>query len=106
MARNMEDDIFTPEEAAEALGVKLMTLYQWVHRKKIKCFRIGYGQQRIRFRRREVESLIERRSGAEAEKAEAKKKTAKREMEKSARINSKKIDLDDVVKESLRLKGK
>ncbi|NOZ22443.1 MAG: helix-turn-helix domain-containing protein [Planctomycetes bacterium] len=110
MARNMEDDIFTPEEAAEALGVKVMTLYQWVHRKKIKCFRIGYGQQRIRFRRREVESLVEKRRAAQAERAKAKKtkktKKAAKRSTKSKKATRKKVDIDAAVRESLLPKRK
>lgn len=101
MARNMEDDIFTPEEAAEMLGVKLMTLYQWVHRKKIKCFRIGYGQQRIRFRRHEVESLVDRRRAPRAEKART---TVAKKTKKPAKARRRKIDIEAVVKESLESK--
>ena len=104
MARNVEEDIFTPEEAAEALGEKLMTLYQWVHRKKIKCFRVGYGQRRLRFRRREVESLVEKRRAAVAGRAKAKKKT--KTSKKPAGPKGRKIDLDAVVKESLQSKKK
>ncbi|MEW6355283.1 MAG: helix-turn-helix domain-containing protein [Planctomycetota bacterium] len=102
MARNMEDDIFTPEEAAEMLGVKLMTLYQWVHRKKIKCFRIGYGQQRIRFRRHEVESLVDKRGAAATEKAEG--KGTKIKTKKSVTAKRNRIDIEAAVKESLESK--
>lgn len=89
MARNMEDDIFTPEEAAGLLGVKLMTLYQWVHRKKIKCFRLGAGRI-MRFRRGVVEALIAKREDEKKAAAEAMRRPAK-----------KKIDLDAVARETL-----
>ena len=91
MARNMEDNIFTAEEAAELLGVKVMTVYQWVHRKKIRCFRIGEGRRLMRFHRREVESLIEKRS----------RKASDTRRKKRAKGKIKDIDLDSVIRDSM-----
>ena len=54
----MLDDLLTPEELAKKLGVKLSTIYNWVHIEYIPTIHIG---RLIRFRSESIRKWLEKK---------------------------------------------
>lgn len=52
----MEKELYTPKEAAEILGITVMTLQRWDRSGKIKCLRTPTNRRRIH--RSEIEKLL------------------------------------------------
>ena len=51
------EEYYTAEEACEALGVKLATLYSYVNRGLLTSYRQGIRRQRL-YRRADVDALL------------------------------------------------
>ena len=53
---NIKDNLMGIEELASYLGVKVSTLYKWVHAKQVPYYKIG---RLVKFRKSEVDCWIE-----------------------------------------------
>lgn len=51
------DKLLNAREVAQILGIKLSTVYDWVHRKKIDTVKVG---SLVRFRPQAIEDYIRR----------------------------------------------
>ncbi len=49
-------------ELAELLGIPKLTVYQWIHQKRIPC--IKFGHRTVRFDREEIERWIEEKKSS------------------------------------------
>jgi excisionase family DNA binding protein len=52
------EEYYTAEEACDALGVKLATLYSYVNRGLVTSYRQGIRRQRL-YRRHEIDALLD-----------------------------------------------
>lgn len=57
---DMDKELLTAKEVAEYLRIAEGTIYVWVHRKKIPALKVNGA---LRFRREDIESIMERRGG-------------------------------------------
>ena len=57
MSKESPDELLTTEEAADFLGVDKTTLYAWRKQGKLRAYRVG--KRLIRFKRQDIEGLLE-----------------------------------------------
>lgn len=68
MASDLDEDLMVAEEVGEVLRLKPSTVYQAAADGRIPCVRLWEGRRRavIRFRRRDIEEFLRRRTTSPA----------------------------------------
>lgn len=52
----MSEPLISAQELAQLLGVKLSTIYDWVHTRKISFYKVG---RLVKFKRSEIDRWLE-----------------------------------------------
>ena len=51
----MKNQWLSPQDVCDVLKIKMQTLYNWIHKERITCIKMGRS---VRFRRSDIEKFL------------------------------------------------